>query len=365
MADSSAIPPDIARITAPILFGPMFNWALYGVLCVQTYVYSYNFPDDRRAIKFLGEQKASRNEIVLTYNTLQAYFVFLIETVQTALTGGDIYYWFIAGFGDLDRLRNSRFSAIDSPTIDAFISLIVQGFFCYRIWTMNKRMWWLCLIIAIVRTIRFFSAIFDPSLPKLSVAQATGAAWGGVKSATLGRYAVIKAALYLWLITSAVVDVLIAVAMTLLLRRTRGNDGRISNYVFPRVVRLTVETNALTATVAIVSFVLYVAFPNEIYYTCPTGVIGKLYSNTLLVTLNNRIYFRDHPSPESSGDSANNAPLSFGNHGGQRPGFAAQFRPSQSTTSSGTSIRLHGLPPSNMDAEKGKSDFVITSPVIP
>jgi len=308
----------------------MSNWALYGVLCVQTYVYSYNFPDDRRAIKFL------------------AYFVFLIETVQTALTGGDIYYWFIAGFGDLDRLRNSRFSAIDSPTIDAFISLIVQGFFCYRIWTMNKRMWWLCLIIAI-----------------LSVAQATGAAWGGVKSATLGRYAVIKAALYLWLITSAVVDVLIAVAMTLLLRRTRGNDGRISNYVFPRVVRLTVETNALTATVAIVSFVLYVAFPNEIYYTCPTGVIGKLYSNTLLVTLNNRIYFRDHPSPESSGDSANNAPLSFGNHGGQRPGFAAQFRPSQSTTSSGTSIRLHGLPPSNMDAEKGKSDFVITSPVIP
>ena len=51
----------------------MFNWALYGVLCVQTCrssncivisglptnscadVYSYNFPEDRRAIKFLGE----------------------------------------------------------------------------------------------------------------------------------------------------------------------------------------------------------------------------------------------------------------------------------------------------------------------
>jgi hypothetical protein len=42
-------------------------------------------------------------------------------------------------------------------------------------------MWWLCLIIAIVRTIRFLSALFDASLPKLSVAQATGAAWGGIK----------------------------------------------------------------------------------------------------------------------------------------------------------------------------------------
>jgi hypothetical protein len=87
----------------------------------------------------------------------------------------------MAGFGDFDRLKNSKFSPIDIPTIDAFISLIVQVFFCYRIWTLNKRMWWFSLIIAIVRTIRFLSALFDASLPKLSVAQAIGAAWGGIK----------------------------------------------------------------------------------------------------------------------------------------------------------------------------------------
>ncbi|KAI0293481.1 hypothetical protein B0F90DRAFT_1399316 [Multifurca ochricompacta] len=132
MANSTHIPPDIVKVTAPILFGPMINWALYGVLCVQTYVYSYNFPEDRRIVKFL------------------AYFVFLLETVQTALTGADIYYWFMVGFGDLEGLRNSRFSPIDTPTMDAFISLIVQAFFCYRIWTLNKRLWWLCLIISVV-----------------------------------------------------------------------------------------------------------------------------------------------------------------------------------------------------------------------
>lgn len=60
-------------------------------------------------------------------------------------------------------------------------------------------------------------------------------------------------------------DVLIAIAMTLLvrdyspifrvyvdenrfpqLRRMRGNEGRFSNYVLPRVVRLIIETNTLT-----------------------------------------------------------------------------------------------------------------------
>ena len=64
------------------------------------------------------------------------------------------------------------------------------------------------------------------------------------------------------------------------LRQVRGNQGRSSNYILPRVVRLTVETNTLTGTscsrmtccglltlhatkasVAIVSLALYVAFP--------------------------------------------------------------------------------------------------------
>jgi hypothetical protein len=78
-------------------------------------------------------------------------FVFLLETVQTALTGVDVYRWFITGFGNLDSLKDPNFAAIDSPTIDAIISLIVQGFYCFRIWTLRKQLWWLSVIIAIVR----------------------------------------------------------------------------------------------------------------------------------------------------------------------------------------------------------------------
>ncbi|KAI9451311.1 hypothetical protein BJY52DRAFT_1298465, partial [Lactarius psammicola] len=65
---------DITRVAAPLLLGPLFNWALYGILCVQIYVYSCNFPKDRRSVKFL------------------VYFVFVLETAQTVLTGADIYY---------------------------------------------------------------------------------------------------------------------------------------------------------------------------------------------------------------------------------------------------------------------------------
>jgi hypothetical protein len=62
----------------------------------------------------------------------------------------------MAGFGNLERLTDSDFSPIDNPTMDALISLIVQVFFCYRIWTLNKRALWVCLLIAIVRMLATF-----------------------------------------------------------------------------------------------------------------------------------------------------------------------------------------------------------------
>ncbi|KAH9170140.1 hypothetical protein EDB89DRAFT_1340197 [Lactarius sanguifluus] len=56
----------------------------------------------------------------------------------------------------------------------------------------------------------------------------------------------------------ALADILIAVAMTLLLRRASGN---FSSFVLIRVVRLTIETNALSATLVITTLVLFAAFP--------------------------------------------------------------------------------------------------------
>ncbi|KAI9451309.1 hypothetical protein BJY52DRAFT_120522 [Lactarius psammicola] len=247
------------------LFGSLLNWTLYGALCVQIYIYSYNFPNDGRPVKFL------------------AYFIFVLETIQTALTGADVYYWFVAGFGDVERLGNSHFAPIDVPIMTAVTSLIVQGYFCYRIWALNSWSSWICWIIAVS-----------------TLTQSIGAMWAGVTSLLAGKFAVSKAALFLWSIPSSVADILIAVAMTLLLRRASGN---FSSFVLIRVVRLTIETNALTASLAISSLVLYAAFPNEVYYAYTTEIIGKVYSNTLLVSLNNRIYFREHQPPEH-GDSA-------------------------------------------------------------
>jgi len=257
--------PDVLRLASQLLFGTIFNWALYGVLCVQIYVYSYHFPEDRGSLKFT------------------VYFVFLLETAQTALTGADIYYWFIAGFGNVEHLENSHFGAINIPIISAVIAFIVHGYFCHRIWSLRWSSW-ICWIIAVA-----------------SVIQSITAMWMGIKSlAVSGRYIITKTALYLWSISIFLADILIAMAMTLLLRRATLS----STFVLTRVIRLTIETNTLTACLALAILVLYAAFPNELHYISITQIIGKVYSNTLLVSLNNRIYFREHELPQRHGDSA-------------------------------------------------------------
>jgi len=102
-----------------------------------------------------------------------------------------------------------------------------------------------------------------------------------------------------WMVGNAAADILIASAMIYYLLKRRGDTANFfSSHALVKIVRLTVETNLLTTTVGIVSLLMVVIYPDEDWYACPTSVLGKLYSNTLLVSLNNRIAIREGSSNE-------------------------------------------------------------------
>ena len=83
--------------------------------------------------------------------------MFLLETLQTALSGADVYYWFASGFGNVDRLRDPYAAAFDVPIIGSIVSGVVQFFFVYRVWVLSeKKSWWYCVLIAVVG--RLYSA---------------------------------------------------------------------------------------------------------------------------------------------------------------------------------------------------------------
>ena len=82
------------------------------------------------------------------------YSVFLLETVQTALSGADLYYWFASGYGHILHIISPFASFIDLPIMGSMVSLIVQFFFVYRIRVLSgMRLRWLCLIICLVTSL--------------------------------------------------------------------------------------------------------------------------------------------------------------------------------------------------------------------
>jgi hypothetical protein len=79
-----------------------------------------------------------------------------METVQTALTGADVYHWFVEGFGNMERLAESHFAPIDIAIIHAITAPVIKGYFCFRIWTLSKGSSKLCVVIALVHYTAFF-----------------------------------------------------------------------------------------------------------------------------------------------------------------------------------------------------------------
>ena len=79
------------------------------------------------------------------------YSIFFLETVQTVLSGTDLYYWFASGFGDIYQLTTPFASFIDLPMMGSVVALSVQFFFAHRIFKLSeKRSGWLCVIICLV-----------------------------------------------------------------------------------------------------------------------------------------------------------------------------------------------------------------------
>ena len=113
-------------------------------------MYSYNFPRDNKHLKLLGMRihyfASSFPDI---YAVVQS--VFFLETVQTILSGADLYYWFASGFGKFNHLTSPFASSFDAPIMGSVVSLCVQFFFVYRIRVLSeRRSRWLCIAICLV-----------------------------------------------------------------------------------------------------------------------------------------------------------------------------------------------------------------------
>ncbi|TFK41687.1 hypothetical protein BDQ12DRAFT_392800 [Crucibulum laeve] len=252
MADTT--PDDISSLAGALLISCVVNWGLLGVLCVQVYVYYLAFPKDRKAAKLL------------------IYGVFLCEVLQTIIITRDTYVAFASGFGNVKSLDSMHTHWFTIPISGGIVGCIGQLYFAYR--------------MSVVAESKFLPiAVVVLSIASTSAAMVSAAQFFMAGSFTFLRNNTLTA-VGIWNGLGAFCDLTIAIAMPYLLLR-RGTGLSNTHVLITKIIRLTVETGALTAFVAIAHLILY--FAPSITFIIAGANIAKIYANTILVLLNNRL----------------------------------------------------------------------------
>lgn len=252
-------------MAGPPLVGFMLNWGLLGVLLVQVYLYHVLFPRDKIHFKVL------------------VYGVFSLDCVQTAILSQDVFYNFVYRWGEASAFYTIGTGWFSFIILGGIISAIVQATFAWRLWLLTR------------------SRILVGAVVLLTITQVSGAVVGGLRlriSSTAEDQIDSIVPLSIWLLGSAVVDVVIAISMTVLLSHSKANgqafkanlhaNSSFSEPVVNRLILFVIETGSLTATIAIITLVTFFASPYTHLHECSAIIIAKLYSNTLLAGFNNR-----------------------------------------------------------------------------
>ncbi|KAJ3875485.1 hypothetical protein F5051DRAFT_454538 [Lentinula edodes] len=222
------MPPPLSMIFGPLLVGVFLNCILYGVLAVQIFIYFQTYKKDNQRIRAL------------------VWYLFIMETLNTVLSA--------------------------DPIVTVMISTPVQIFMAWRIKVISQS------------TVLFYGITF------FSVCSFIGGLANTIAVTIINEFANLHqfdGSVITWLASSAVTDILITVTLVWILWKKRTNI-RATDDAVSRIIRLTVQTGAITAFSAILDVILFLAIPNTTVNFVWDFALSKLYTNALISTLNAR-----------------------------------------------------------------------------
>jgi len=244
-------PAEIAL--GPMLIGTVFNIVLYGIMITQVYLYFSTYKKDRKWLKCL------------------VFFLFLADTVNAVFDLVYIYDALIVNFNNAEYLAKATWVFGTDPAMTGIISCCVQLFFSWRVKVVTGNIW-AVLLIASCAIVNMLSSV------------GTSIAVGIIPVFT--EFVRFKVIVIMWLVSSAVADVCITISLTYHLQQNKTGFAATDDVV-NRIIRLTVQTGAVTAICAIVDLIFFLVDTTGIHliFNVP---LSKLYTNSLMSSLNAR-----------------------------------------------------------------------------
>ncbi|KAJ8501418.1 hypothetical protein ONZ51_g571 [Trametes cubensis] len=259
----------------PLLIGVILAAVMYGVSCSQMYYYYTRYPRDPWHIKLL----------------LKVTAVWTTDSIHQALISHSVYWYLITEYGNPTALGLLSKTIIVEVFFNAFTGLFVQSFFAARVWKLSGKKLYLVIPVAIL-VAGEFSVAMAYSIKALYLN--TFVDLVQIKASRPFPHTQIRINAF-----AAAGDVTIAAILCTILHQSRTGFSK-SNTLINRLMVFAVNTGLLTSVCACLSLITILALPNTFVYICFFFLVGRLYSNSLMATLNARKSLREGSSNELS-----------------------------------------------------------------
>ncbi|KAJ7612491.1 hypothetical protein DFH06DRAFT_1243412 [Mycena polygramma] len=274
-----AVPTTIDNTYGLLFIAVVVSSALYGTGMLQFWMYIRKYH--------------SQDSVVV--KTLVCA-VIVCDTCQQALLCHAVYRYLVASLADPTILP----TVVNTLMIELFfscaIATLVQQFYCWRIYKIGKSL----LLAGAVSMVSWASCI------TLTIYSARA-----VRLQLLGQVITLKTLSITANTLSAVADITISVVLVILLQGSKTGFKRSTDLI-NRLMVFTFNTGLPTSVCALVATICISAFPDTFLYIFFFLMLGRFYTNSILVTLNSREYIK------SASENASREQYSLENSGRAR-----------------------------------------------
>ncbi|KAF9451746.1 hypothetical protein P691DRAFT_662638, partial [Macrolepiota fuliginosa MF-IS2] len=206
-------------------------------------------------------------------------FVWIFDTIHQCLICHTVYFYVISNFNNPTVLTDMVWSILLEVLFNGLVGFLVQAFLTLRVWRLSNNNPFITGAIVSVSMLSIRSSAPHSKLTRSLQFQT----WEELK-ALKGLSVTVN-------ILAVAPDVLIAGSLFYFLQRSRTGFKK-SDTMITRLIVFTVSTGVFTSICAIASLVSILAWGHTLIYVAFYFSLGKLYSNSVLATLNARLTIR-------------------------------------------------------------------------
>ncbi|KAE9398601.1 hypothetical protein BT96DRAFT_1020022 [Gymnopus androsaceus JB14] len=291
MSDPSSVPPEVIaaaiakvkEVFASSFIGFAVATSFYGISVLQCYLYYRNYPKDSVFLK------------------LVVGFLWILDTLSTIMVADSLYTYFVLDFGNLaaDALIPWSF-ALENGLL-TFVTITAQLFYANQIWSISRNHAVTGVIvflglagfgIGLYVTVHLFRFNTLVTLDDSQFLRFTGMVQGFAVTCDLA-------------ITGALIFYLYSRKRETTIRTTTGMLDTLMLYAVCRGI--------LTAIAQIMFLALNVGLPDHTYWQPFHQIVGKLYVNSVVASLNVRQSVRGRGSNISTSLSGTSTSIGIAN----------------------------------------------------